>query len=331
MMKVLLSYTSIPHTTGMYLEKALRSYSEVLTCGPAADEFCLSRWDLMDLLPKVRPHDIPFFSHPYMELVRGLPAGYRPDFCLFIETGVHYPLAFLELFSCPKACYLIDTHLHKESHLAFSRSFDVVFLAQKSYVEEFSASLGRPVFWLPLAADPEIHKPCLSSDSFDIGFCGSLSSPSQPRSRRLKRLALRFDVRFKRVFLEEMSGFLGGASVLFNDAVSNDLNMRVFESLAMGKPLLTPDVLGLSDLFSITGKDAELCVYNDETLVSQARLLLERRRESLEMASRGREKVLTAHTYHHRAKKILSVMEEVSRESSGIFSGGKRHDAYSDL
>ena len=330
-MKVLLSYTSLPHTTGMYLEKALRSCSDVLTCGPAADEFCLSRWDLMDLLPKVRQQDIPFFSHPYMDLVRGIPPGYRPDFCLFVETGVHYPLAFLELFACPKACYLIDTHLHKESHLALARSFDVIFLAQKAYVEEFSAALGRPVIWLPLAADPEIHKPCHSEESFDIGFCGSITHPSQIRSRRLKRLALRFDVRFKRVFLEEMSAFLGGARVLFNDAVSDDLNMRVFESLAMGKPLLTPDVPGLSDLFSINGKDADLCVYNDETLVPQARLLLERGQDSLSMAARGREKVLFAHTYRHRAKRILSVMEEISREASGIFSGGKRHGSYSDL
>jgi len=330
-MRVLLSYTSLPHTTGMYLEKALRAYSEVLTCGPSADEFCLRGWDLMDLLPKVRPHDIPFFSHPYMELVRGLPTGYRPDFCLFVETGVHYPLVFLELFSCPKACYLIDTHLHKESHLDLARSFDVVFLAQKAYVEEFSEALGRPVIWLPLAADPEIHKPCISEDPFDIGFCGSITNPSQMRARRLKRLAMRFDVRFKRVFLEEMSLFLGGARVLFNDAVSNDLNMRVFESLAMGKPLLTPDVPGLSDLFSVTGRDAELCVYTDETLVSQARLLLDKVQESSEMASRGREKVLTAHTYHHRAKRILSVMEEMSREATGIFSGGKRRDQYSDF
>ena len=330
-MKVLMSYTSLPHTTGIYLEKALRAHSEVLTCGPTADEFCLSRWDLMDLLPRVRPHDIPFSSHPYMEFVSALPSGYRPDFCLFVETGIHYPLAFMELFSCPKACYLIDTHLHKETHLALSRSFDVIFLAQKAYVEEFSQKLGRPVFWLPLAADPEIHKPCFSEESFDIGFCGSITNPLQMRSRRLKRLALRFDVRFKRVFLEDMSEFLGGARVLFNDAVAEDLNMRVFESLAMGKPLLTPYVPGLSDLFSVTGKDAELCLYNDESLVSQARLLLETYQESLKMAERGRAKVLTAHTYHHRAKTILSVMEDHSRESSGIFSGGKRHGSYSDL
>ncbi len=331
MMNVLLSYTSLPHTTAMYLEKALRPLARVLTCGPTADELCLTRWNLLDLLPLVRPHDIPFFRHPYMELVQGLPAGYRPDFCLFIETGVHYPLAFMELFSCPKGCYLIDTHLHRETHLALAKGFDVIFLAQKAYVEEFSRLLNKPVYWLPLACDPEIHQPVPSREAFDIGFCGSILDPLQTRSRRLKRLAMRFDVRTRRVFLKEMSAFLGGARVLFNDAVANDLNMRVFESLAMGKPLLTPDVPGLSDLFVTQGEEAELCVYQEETLIPLAYQLLDRYQESQKMAIRGRNSVLSAHTYSHRAKQILSVMEDMSRERSGIFIGRSGHGSYTDI
>ncbi|MHB1285046.1 MAG: CgeB family protein [Leptospirales bacterium] len=304
-MKLLLSYASIPHTTGVFLEKALRQVVSLMTYGPTADDHVMRVWDLESLSGLRKDHDVILDEGSTAELFRGLPPGWEPDCFLFVESGILYPFSFMKNLSCLKACYLIDTHLHMESHLEMARSFDVVFLAQKSFVPAFSERLGRPVFWLPLACDPEIHRPYPVHEEWDLVFAGSIQNPLQDRARRLKRLGLRFSVRSERVFLEDMSRFLSGGRVLFNSSVRNDLNMRVFESLAIGKCLVTDRVPGLLDYF-VPGED--LMVYDDRSLVETVRFLLENPGLRQKIAESGRKKVLESHTYLDRAMKLESVL-----------------------
>lgn len=310
-MNLLLSYASVPHTTAVYFERAFRKLGPVVTYGPTFDRRAMGLWNIESLSGHLKDHDIVLDQGSARELMAALPPGWVPDWCLFIETGLLYPLSFMDSLSCPKACYLIDTHLHTERHLEMARGFDMVFLAQKSFVLPFRELLGRPVFWVPLACDPEIHRPYPIEETYDIAFAGSFHSPLQERARRLKRLALRFSVRTERVFLDEMSRFLSSGKILFNAAVRNDLNMRVFESLAIGKCLLTDDAPGLSDCF-IPGVD--LAVYEDRDLVEKARFYLEHPAQREAMAASGREKVLSRHTYRHRAEKMA--------EFAGMFGSG---------
>ena len=124
-----------------------------------------------------------------------------------------------------------------------------------------------------------------------------------------------------------MARFLSTGRLLFNAAVKNDLNMRVFESLAIGKCLLTDDVPGLRDLF-VPGED--LATYDDRSLVEVARTLLGNPELRTRLAASGRKKVLAAHTYLHRARTILSVLES----SSEIFSyvpEGVDHDEHTHV
>lgn len=319
-MKLLLSYTSIPHTTGVYLEKALRQVMSLVTYGPTADDHVFKLWDLEALTGFQKDHDIVLEEGSSRELFRGLPCGWEPDCFLFVESGILYPFSFMKDLSCLKACYLIDTHLHEERHLEMARPFDVVFLAQKSFVDSFSAQLGKPVFWLPLACDPEIHCPYPVKEEWDLVFSGSIQGPLQDRTRRLRRLGLRFSVRSERVFLAEMSRFLSTGRILFNASVRNDLNMRVFESLAIGKCLLTDDVPGLSELF-VGGKD--LMIYDDRTLVETARFLLENPEVRQTIAMSGRKKVLESHTYLARAEQLKATLSAylslvVSTELKGV-------------
>ncbi|AFS54483.1 CgeB family protein [Leptospirillum ferriphilum] len=326
-MNLLMSYTAIPHTTGVFLEKALRRLASVVTYGPTAGEDIFRAWNLLSLLPYRKSHDIFLGDGSDRELRDGLPEFWRPDAFLFVESGILYRCEFLKSLDCPKACYLIDTHLHPESHLVMAREFDLVFLAQKTFVPRFQEELDRPVIWLPLACDPELHCPYPVAEEVDVTFAGSIQSPLQERTRRLKRLSTRFSVRTERVFLDSMPRFLSTGRLLFNASVKNDLNMRVFESLAIGKCLLTDDVPGLRDLF-VPGED--LAIYDDRSLVDVARTLLDHPEIRTRMAASGRKKVLESHTYLHRARTILSTLESSLKRGSFVPEGAD-HDEHTHV
>lgn len=304
-MNLLMIYASVPHTTATYLERSLRKEAGVRTIGPTISDGTLRAWNLEMLAGQVRAHDLSYRDGSLGEMLREL-GDFRPDWLLFVESGLWFEMAGVDASPWPRACYLIDTHLMALEHLKTASRFDVVFLAQKEYVEPFRKQLSRPVFWLPLAADPEIHRPVPSEERFDLGICGSEGGLHNRRTRRLARLSLHFSVGKKRVFLEEMSRFLSECRLLFNSSVNSDLNMRVFESLAIGKCLLTDPVPGLLDLFR---EDKDLVLYDDPDLIEKARYLLDSPRERAEIAENGRRRVLAAHTYDHRARALLRILE----------------------
>ncbi|MCL4485623.1 MAG: glycosyltransferase [Nitrospirae bacterium] len=320
-MNILMLYTAIPHTTGQYFERALREVAQVRSCGPTVSDGVLRAWNLESIAGRVRSHDLPCEAVSVREVRRGFP-GFSPDWIFFVESGVWFEMPILDDTSLPKACYLIDTHLFPADHLAIARRFDVVFLAQKGYVELFRERLARPVYWLPLAADPRIHRPWPLPESFDVGICASLSPVPDRRSRRLARLGLHFSLGKKRAFLEEMSEFLSGARILFNSAVREDLNMRVFESMAIGKCLLTDPVPGLFDLFV---PDVDLVIYDDSDLVDKVRFLLDHPEVRERIAASGRKKTLGRHTYRHRARSLVRILADHPR----VQRKGEEHVAYS--
>lgn len=302
-MNILMMYTSMPHTTGAYLEKALRGVATVKTCGPTVPDWTLRAWDLEGIAARVAPHDIELKDGTLEEVRRGLD-GFRPDWLLFVESGVWFEMPILSDPTLPKACYLIDTHLSAADHLQLANRFDVIFLAQKAYVDIFRERLGKPVFWLPLACDPEVHRPHEVPEAFDIAIC-TAPGKTDRRSRRLARLGIRFSVGVRRLFFDDMARFLSSSPILFNSAVKDDLNMRVFESLAIGKCLLTDSVPGLTDFFI---PDTDLVVYEDADLVDRVRFLLENPEVANRIGAQGRKKVLKSHTYHHRALSIVQTL-----------------------
>jgi hypothetical protein len=322
-MNILMLYTAIPHTTGRYLEKALREVSTLRSCGPTVSENVLRAWDLGAISSRVRPHDLPCERVSAKDVREGLP-GFRPDWILFVESGVWFEMPILDEWAGPKACYLIDTHLFPADHLILASRFDVVFLAQKAYVEIFRERLGLPVYWLPLAADPQIHRPWEVSETFDVAICSSPLPNPDRRSRRLARLGIHCSLGQKRAFLEEMARFLSSAKLLFNSAVKDDLNMRVFESMAIGKCLLTDPVPGLLDLFV---PDVDLVLYDDVDLVDKLRFLLGHPEARERIAASGRKKILGSHTYRHRARSLVRILSD----NPGVLSKGEEHAAYSHV
>jgi len=310
--RILLTYTANPTTTAAYLERALRRDHEVVTCGPTISDDTLARWDMLAVRDSVRPHDIELDTRVDMRTALDrLPAGFEPDLLIWVESGINVMPPDFDLVECPKAGYFIDSHINLDWHVQWALQFDHVFVAQRAYLDAFRRAGCRSVHWLPLACDPEIH--CLPTEpvekSYEIGFVGSVT-PHNPRRRQLiDTLAARVPVHIERCFLDEMVDVFNRSRVVFNTALRNDMNMRVFEALACGSLLLTDEApgSGLEDFFK---HDIHCAVYFDESLPDTARRYLDDSETRQRIADQGRCEALEHHTYRHRARQLLRTVFE---------------------
>jgi hypothetical protein len=133
-----------------------------------------------------------------------------------------------------------------------------VFQSQREDVEHCLANGVTDVSWLPLAADPEIWKPSDSKKRFDLGFAGNVWD--QGRAGVLEKLLNQQSFSFGfpghgRRWQEDAAKFLSQCRAGFNvnswfgSAHAFDVNMRAFETLSCGLPLITNEVPSLKLLF----------------------------------------------------------------------------------
>ncbi|MFQ5450144.1 MAG: glycosyltransferase [Nitrospinaceae bacterium] len=325
---VLMNYVSYPVTTAFYLERALRKNHNVITCGPMISREVIDQWDLGALNRETAPHDISCDDATSLrEILSRLPHGWEPDFFLWVETGLGQLPPDLDRHSFPRACYLIDTHLHLERHQEIARHFDFVFLAQKVYVEPMKASGCRNVFWLPLACDPEIHGKKEVPREYDVGFVGSVTPAHGRRKKLLEAIGKNFDLHLDRKFLEEMAEVFSRSKIVFNNAIKQDLNMRVFEALCSGTCLVT-DPAPASGLQEFFEDGRHLALYQDETLVQTIRYYLDHPEERKRIGEAGRKEVLARHTYDHRVQFLIDTLNHGLREPRQPMQAGVQPDSY---
>ncbi|VAX25299.1 hypothetical protein MNBD_NITROSPINAE02-655 [hydrothermal vent metagenome] len=306
---VILSYTSYPATAAAYFDRAFREKHNVITAGCKLTSSIIEAWNLQNLQEKAKTHDIdtPDLTLDINFMLEKTPDGFEPDFFIWFETGLGKAPDNLEKLACPKAAYLIDTHIHFERDLEAARGFDVVFLAQRKYIPEFQKRGIKDVRWLPLACDPAIHGKAPADKKYDVGFVGSLTD--ERRVMLLQKLAEVVDVRYERAFLKDMARLFCESRIVFNNAILDDLNMRVFEALCSGSMLLTDRADGMDEFF----KDRKsLVIYNDDNIARIAEYYIENHDERERIAKRGRAVVLQHHTYAHRVDDIVRIMDDIA-------------------
>ncbi|PIR01012.1 MAG: hypothetical protein COV66_04085 [Nitrospinae bacterium CG11_big_fil_rev_8_21_14_0_20_45_15] len=315
---IILEYVSHPATTAHYLERALRRKHNVVTCGAQINELVREKWDLGALKWEAKSQDIPCdVPSLYSEVEQRLPIGWVPDLYFWVETGLSQPPKDLDQCKIPKACYLIDTHIHLEQHLDLARPFDFVFLAQKAYVEDFRRAGFERVYWLPLACDPEIHGKVEGLEKqCDVGFVGTVEQAPIRRKELLLKLDAQFDLKCERKFMEEMAELYSHSRIVFNNAIRKDLNMRVFEGMCSGSMLLTDPAKGsgLEDFFQ---DGVHLALYQDDTLTDTVRYYLDHPEERNKIAEQGRAEVLAKHTYDHRMIQMICILDDFFQAQSG--------------
>lgn len=306
---ILMDYVTNPVTTAFYLERALRKHHNVITCGAMITPDIKRQWNMEDLKWETTPQDIFRGSDDSIAKVMSqLPEQWEPDLYLWVETGIDKIPVDLKQLSIPKVCYLIDTHIHLERHLEIARQFDFVFLAQKEFVPQFESCGCKHVSWLPLACDPEIHGKQETAKKYDVGFVGSVTPGHHRRKNLLMRINEQFDIHITRKFMDEMTLTLCQSRIVFNNAINNDLNMRVFEALCSGSLLLTDSApgSGLRDLFE---NKNHLVLYEDESLIDTVRYYLDHPEERERIAENGRREVLQKHTYEHRIQSMMDRLD----------------------
>jgi len=308
---VVVSYTSYPATTGAYIERAFRNKHNTLSFGGKITQYVIDTWNLGTMKDEAKTHDIHCdgFTADIDQLIGEMPKNFEPDFFIWIETGLGGPPVGLEKLGVPTVAYLIDTHIHTDRHMEIASMFDITFLAQRSYIPGFNAAGLERVYWLPLACDPDIHgKKAGFEKEHDVGFVGSLTD-----SRRvdlLLKLAEKMDVRYDRLFMRDMADFFCKSRIVFNNAIRNDLNMRVFEALCSGSLLMTDHADGLDEFF----RDKEsLVIYDDGDIAELARYYLDHPDQREAIAENGRKLVLENHTYEHRVDTIIQNLEDLAQ------------------
>ncbi len=313
--RVMLAYVSYPATTARFLEASLRKRHEVVTVGPAIDQQLIEAWNLQRLGEPVRPHDIPSPADVDISRVaERLASRWQPDLFLWIESVPGHRPRRIPRLDCPTACYLIDTHLNMPLHLEWAPKFDWVFLAQREYVRTFELGGCAHVAWLPLGCDPSIHRVGDVPKRHDIGFVGSVTADNPRRRALLDRLSRRFGVHVERSFLREMATTFAASRMVFNNAIRNDLNMRVFEVLCSGSLLLTDRIpgSGLEEMFL----DREhVAYYEDDSIEETAAYYLAHDEEREAIAAKGQAEALRWHTYDRRAEALMRTVFESGQEA----------------
>lgn len=304
-LRVWLAYVAYPVTTAVYFERALRQSCITTTIGPPLPPELIEKWNLQNMKLPLKIQNISTGFNPDMaEVLAGTAPEQHPDLYLWIESvGGHYPQN-LEKLNCPKACYLIDSHLNLPMHLEWASQFDLVFIAQREYLNEFR-KLGMKAYWLPLGCDSEVHRNISLPKKHPVGFVGSVQHGTR-RENLLTALSSKVPVHYERCFWDEMTRLFCESKIVFNEAVRNDMNMRVFEVMSTGTLLLTDMAKnsGQDELFK-NGED--YAVYHDSNICDVACFYLENETLREQIAARGRRLVHNAHTYAHRVNDLIEV------------------------
>lgn len=303
---VWLAYVAYPITTAVYFERAFRQRCRTTTIGPPLPHELIVQWQLQNMKLPLKEQEISTGFTPDMaEIVKGLAPEQLPDLYLWIESVGGYSPQNLAAVSCPKICYLIDSHHNLLQHLEWAKQFDLVFIAQREYLNEFRTR-GMRAHWLPLGCDPDVHCHYDIPKTFPIGFEGGISTGTR-REALLNELSAQIPVHYDRCFWEDRARLFSESKMIFNSAADNDLNMRNFEVMSAGTMVLTDMARNSGqDVLFVDGED--YAVYSDRSIIDVARFYLANEDLREKIAARGQRLVHNAHTIGHRVDDLLAVV-----------------------
>lgn len=257
---------------------------------------------------------------------RHVGTGRRYDVLLYVDPGP--PVFPLDIHRAApvRVAYLIDVHQDLGSRLLLAPLFDVIFVAQRDYVDEFRKRGFANTHWLPLACDPCQHTVPSAHRDIDVAFVGKLGATATHRRVILEQVLSKFHTNDYRAFHtpEQMGAVYGRSKIVVNASINSDVNMRVFEALAAGAALVTDRIKnGLTDLFN---ENEHYVGYSTaDEAVERVSHLLAHPAEREHIATAGQSLALDAHTYDHRWKAICGAIDAAQSRAS-TQAGGRDHD-----
>ena len=214
------------------------------------------------------------------------------------------PCDFIIAYPGKKSCFWeIDNHIHRGDDVDRYAKVDHVFIAQNGFLSFYPKEKST---WLPLAADPELHK--LYPDEpveYDVGFLGNDTYPR--RSGLLDKIGAKYKLlRSTSKPGEEYSRLLSRCKILFNCSMDNDVNMRVFEAISIGRLLLTDKADGQDILLNDGVHYVSFTDWPD--LDQKIEYYLKHNKERNKIAVAGANYIHATHTYRDRLETILQTM-----------------------
>lgn len=264
---------------------------------------------------------------------------FQPDACVVAGGYRVLPatVAALKSRGIITALWTTDAPLNFEPIYATAPLYDLVCCGGTEAIEILTRLHLRRLFWLPFAADAERHRSFELSAAeqrryaSDIAFVGSYY---ENRRALLEQISdfnvgiwgpgwdaravgcpLRKCVRSAQpVAMGEWLKIYAAATVViavhFQDGKTPcyQASPKVFEALACRKPLLVDNQSDIRRLF----KDGKhLILFRDGLdLRDKARYLLDRPHKRQQIAIDGCEEVLANHSYVHRVKQLIRLIEE---------------------
>lgn len=268
-MRILLNYNYLhPHTTGHYVKKVL---------------------DSKNISYKLKLHN---------ELMADCNKDF--DVLLTIDDGEHNFLP--SMAQIKKSIWIIDTHISLSKDILILMDYDFIFCAQKDAVIKLKTFGFTNVVWLPLACDPDIHfckKTC--ENIYTVGFVGNAGT--NEREILLQNLKTKFSNSYiGKAKFEDMACIYSSSKVAFNKSIKKDLNMRVFEVLCSGTPLVTDYIEDIDEL----GLGKYITYYNnDQEIESKINYVLENLEDKKELAIKAKNEVFNKHSYKVRVDTII--------------------------
>lgn len=243
----------------------------------------------------------------YEEALALLPSGFKPDRVIYFDHSEPLRVFGLDELSIPTVIHLVDTHIHRLLHPILAGCFDRVLLAMRGYAGLFGRTSWLPsAEWYPLWA-PRLGATPSAQREIPVSFRGTFGHTHPKREAFFGAVGERTEGDFK---TGPFFDVYNSSKIILNDCLNDDLNWRVFEALASGALLLTPRVSAETLELFPEGECLVTYAPNDaEDAVRKIQYYLEHEDERLTIASRGYEQVQAEHLAHHRASRLVEVVE----------------------
>lgn len=228
------------------------------------------------------------------------------------EDGLTHVLPYSPI-GCPHpmAYWASDTHIQTPTadsypyRMNMAKAADYAFVAQKRGLEQMEGDGVANPIWLPHAVEPLAYpKIERAAKRYDICFVGHINTTN--REDALDRLFREFpNFYYGQQLFENAAQKFCESKIVFNIAMTDDINMRNFEAMGTGSFLLTNWIPTIEEFFQ-DGKHLAL-YHSEEEMIDKAKYYLSHDAEREKIAQAGYEEVMAKHTILHRVMKMLDV------------------------
>jgi len=316
--RVLLCYGYSPAVPAYFFQRAfrrdpyLRERYCVTSCGPTHLNF---------------KTDIPCDTGSDLEhVVRRLERQGGVDLVLYVDGNNFVPLR-VATTPAPTVFFLSDWKKRFDWYSKYATLFDLVIVPWVEAEEALSRHGVENViteFWGGF--DPEIFYPQHLPKAFDVTFAGWLDHRMcRYRGKSLERLVklgaegLKINL-VQGKYLGEIATIYNRSTLLFNKGWDDGYNTRVMESMACGRPVLTPPVEEDANALGFRNREHLIHYSDDDELEHLVRYYLENEEEREAVALRGYEKVRKEFSYGQVLRRAMARVERffsLDRAASG--------------